>query len=375
LKALANMFSSYYDSSRFESLHENDEHEVALFEQLIDVALQGCVDKNSKTRHMAVFALGNLSMALYPNLTLTTLVRDSTLDSIASRVHLCLSDDDDKVKGNAIRSMAHVVCLMHVRGGSPLRLHTLELINETLSFLACVAQATLALRGGYDVHALTWKERQSLKKLGWGSFNALARVFDSGIARRDELSGQIEEVLLVLVECVTSLSNTSDKVFLAACSCLRSALSDGSSAVRRVRLEERKRGTLVGACILRCISILHPDRPNPTFGGAGSACSKNDTKRHNEVEILLKVLLEKCSVADARLILQHFSKTGVTQHLRWLHEWMDTHESTSLAFNSFALAISSTNESQVVDPDIEIRFSTRATSLISDQDDFEDEEM
>jgi hypothetical protein len=378
-KAIGNICSTYYDPSRLESLSKNEDREAALCHELISVTLQGCVDQNAKARCMAIFALGNLCLAMCQNVAVSFLVKDSTLASVTSNIRQCLGDSDDKVKGNAIRSMAHILCLAHLKSDDGVRLQPLEQIRDALSSLARQALNTLSLLDKDAVRGLTWKERQSLKKLGWGSFNALARIFETGVAFRDELSEKIESVLQVLVECVSSsLWTQSDKAFAAACSCLRAAISEGSPVVSRGVLHEGNRsggGGVVARCAWSCISILLPDIPGPTHGNESSGRARSKTKLYHEVEALLKILLENSSVHDAKLVLNLLPRSNFAQYLRWLYEWMDIQASSPIAFRSVASALTNTLETQSIDPELEMRFVVRAATLPNEQEDVEEEEM
>jgi hypothetical protein len=373
-KALGNICSMYYDESRLDRLSKNEDKEVALCQEFINVALAGCVDQNAKARCMATFAFGNLCFAVRQNAALSFLVQDPTLANGASTVHQCLSDADDKVKGNAIRSMAHVLCLSHLKNEGGIPLPSLEHFRDALSSLARQARMSLLLLDKDAVCALTWKERQSLKKLGWGSFNALARVFEAGVARRVELSEKFEIAVQALVECVTSsLWSKSDKVFAAACSCLRSAISEGGPVVSRVLLDEGKQGGVVGRCAWSCISILLP--AGLTLGDGSSGRARNSPKLRHEVEALLNVLLKSASVTDAKLVLMRFPRSNFDQYLRWLYEWIGAQRPSPVACRSIALALTNTRKTQSVDPELEIRFSIRAATQSWDSDDFEEEEM
>jgi hypothetical protein len=114
------------------------------------------------------------------------------------------------------------------------------------------------------------------------------------------------------------------------------------------------------------MSFLHQGRFRQSHDEAIALSTTKRSKLRNEVELLLSVLLENASLSDASLVLDSIHTANQGAVLSWLYNWMGNHTSSTQAYKSFALAMKHNHGIHDVDPDLEIRFSNRATMLSGD---------
>lgn len=164
-------------------------------------------DLKAPVRCMALFAIGNLLMAA--NLQRGQKWSHSLgLSEIALLVHGCLHDDDEKVKGNAIRSLGHVTVFL---------LRSSNAQNEFLDMVMSSYDDILA--SAFDEHVnrrLTWKQRSASRKHAWGAAFALGQIIEA----IDDMS-RYQSNIVRLLECVAKADHLHDKIVFASSAALQ----------------------------------------------------------------------------------------------------------------------------------------------------------
>ena len=186
--------------------------------------------------------------------------------------------------------------------------------------------------GGSASSGLTWKERSSAKKHGWGSCHSLGLVLDCDIAIQN--LDESREACAVLSNCMKHHAALSDKVVIAAIAALKQ--------IQPARFEVLSHRTgLIGLAISSCLAFMVDRTLN--------------SRMRTETEQLLFQTVPILSVTDARNLLRETTSS----HLEWLYDWMLNNNMNAEPYEKFAIACG-----QMDDWDsnvgLEQRFASRA---------------
>ena len=276
-----------------------------------------------------IHALGNLALTLINNGGLRVM-EDGSTESITTDILLLTDSSDDKVVGNAIRSVGHFGNILMVFG----KYHVLVNIVNALSFRIA---RSVAIAFHDEQSTMTWKERSSSTKHGWGACHSLGRIFNAVTDDIPVMSDAFRRGIEQLIHCILRAQSLSDKVVLAAMAALRElkplCLIDivGKTGI----LGE----ALAGVCIL-----VFRELSTPKFIQQG--------------ELLLSHLLLCATSVDAAVALRNEEVSRPM--LDSLYHWMVDKEMEGHAFEIFELALKRLRLNSRNDVSLEQRFASRA---------------
>lgn len=336
LKAIGEMLSKC--SSGDESSGDEDVVEDDRFTHICSTVLpflqNGLKESNAaKTKSMAIFAIGNLALGIRERNSQRRFLPPFSLLPMVDQVCACISAPNDKVIGNAIRTLGH---LSYLAFHEPYVSH-LSRSDSAVRFQMVVAKLTEKLRhamGGNASSKLTWKERSSAKKHGWGSCHSLGLLLGCDVAIQN--LDESREACAALINCIKQHTALSEKIVLAANAALK--------RLEPTHLESLSRRTgLVGLALSCCLELMVDRSVN--------------SRVKTEVEQLMLCTVPILSVLDACAVLQ--SEDITSSHLEWLYNWMLKNNLNAEAYEQFAMAFDQTDhwDSNV---SLEQRFASRA---------------
>lgn len=324
-----------------EMLSKSSSNEVLKDSQFADICstvlpiLQGDLTESTPPAKLAmvIFAIGNLALGIRERNSPQTLIPPFELLHLLEKVGTYMDASTDKVAGNAIRTVGHVA---HLAFHEPY-VSYLTASNKNQTFRACAVKLTEKLRhgiSGSDSSGLTWNQRSSAKKHGWGSCHSLGLVLECDVSIKN--LDESRAGCAALKACLEQHAGLTDKTVVAALAALQ--------RLETHHLETFSRGTgLVGMVVACCLS-LESDR---SVG----------TRIRTEVERLLLRTVPILSVLDVCLILR--AEATELSHLEWLYDWMLSNNMNAEPYEKFAIAFDQTNnwDSNVC---LEQRFASRA---------------
>ncbi len=176
-------------------------------------------DKIVSVRSMALFAIGNTALAMKDRCTFLSMNRMLPL------IYSCIADKDDKVVGNAIRTIGHVSYFIYtpeflsIEGGSSVS-DDLKLYCSLLSNLTGKIHDVLCDASGETSRELTWKQRNSVKKHAWGSATTIGMLLDHSHLLSHFDDSLVECALLQLFRCIQLHAFINEKIVAAAVNAL-----------------------------------------------------------------------------------------------------------------------------------------------------------
>lgn len=196
----------------------SDDFVVAISTKVCSEMEQALNDKTVSVRSMALFAIGNTSLALKDRCAFLSMHRMLPL------VYACIDDKDDKVVGNAIRTIGHVSYFVYTpeflsnEGGSVS--DDLKLYCSLLSNLTAKIQDILCDSTGETSRELTWKQRNSAKKHAWGAATTIGMLLGHTHLLSYFDDSLVESALLQLFRCIQLHAFINEKIFVAAVNAL-----------------------------------------------------------------------------------------------------------------------------------------------------------
>jgi len=200
----------------------SDDFVVAISTKVCSEMEQALKDETVSVRSMALFAIGNTSLALKDRCAFLSMHRMLPL------VYACIDDKDDKVVGNAIRTIGHVSYFVYTpeflsnEGGSVS--DDLKLYCSLLSYLTTKIHDVVCDSTGEASRELTWKQRNSAKKHAWGAATTIGILLGHTHLLSHFDDSLVESALLQLFRCIQFHAFINEKIFAAAVNAL-SALS------------------------------------------------------------------------------------------------------------------------------------------------------
>jgi hypothetical protein len=293
-------------------------------------------------RIQALFSLGNLAYGLRA-VNKTELLVLPTLVEVCTIIHRALDDTNDKVTGNAIRSIGHWGYLL---ASCNLKDETAE-SSESLCFildsLSQKVSRTFALASNAERGGLSWKQRSVAKKHGWGACHSLSQLFQAFSVLEDQslitsCSGAVRQ----LIACVEKLSLLSEKVAVSAMAALRDLKPLQLAAVTG-------KSGMVGEALASCsVRLYYADTQQNSVS----------PKVLGESQLLLQHLLASASISDATVALKRddFSRSV----LDFFYTWMVENDVDGRAFEIFAMALQRPGLILSSDVSLEQNFASRA---------------
>lgn len=214
---------------------------------------------------------------------------------------------------------------------------------------------------------LTWKQRSSAKKHGWGACNSLSLVLPSAVATSDaETLAAAREAYRSLAACIMQSDTMNEKVVLSAANAICAV---PKAAMVEVSHRTGLTGPVLGHCLVRVVRkemvsrVFQTRFPNLLVRQA----SRNRRPPSRIVDALTKLmgcLLGFTTISDAYELLRLPSVDS--HHLEFLYQWMMDENVDSLPFESFAVALQS-QPSLLADVSIEQKFTSRALAKLKEE--------
>jgi hypothetical protein len=342
-KAVGDMCAEYFSA---ESFQLQDMGEARLICDEVCVVVERAMnDTVASVRSMALYAAGNLAQSLRED-AVPLIVNPVAFSRLILRVRDLMDDDDDKATGNAIRSVAHAVCLLlredHSVAFKNTTVEPRAFLNGVMKSLSTRIRLCISLARGGKLER-SWKERTAIKKHGWGASNSLATIFSDVVIDNAVLEA-CQDAVAALVECMETLRVVHEKVAISSMAALRSIQP---RCLVRISGKSALVGRAVIACLVHNTAVDHETRDT-------------NNKIGRELDCVLLHLLQCCSIADAHAVLRSDSVTAA--HLGYLYQWMVENDCSAGSFDSFAIAMQRSDV--LVDVQVEQRFASRAMSLL-----------
>jgi hypothetical protein len=296
---------------------------------VLQEAIQESTATNKKA--MAIFAFGNLALGLRRRNSQQILLPPGVLLQIIDDVGDCMGLSNEKVVGNAIRTVGHACYLAFHEPYIP-HLCSSQSAKSFQTVVAILSEKLRHVMGGSASSGLTWKERSSAKKYGWGSCHSLGLVLDCDMAIHN--LDESRAACSVLSNCINRHSALSDKIVIAAIAALKQ--------IEPTRFEVLSHRTgLIGLAISSCLELMVDQNLN--------------SRIRTEMEQLLLRMVPILSVTDARNLLHDITSS----HLEWLYDWMVNNNINAEPYEKFAIVFGQMDDwdSNV---SLEQRFASRA---------------
>jgi hypothetical protein len=223
-----------------------------LYNEGLAALLDSCRDPCAAVRGMAIFAIGNLSLALNQSedkLVLQSGTRHLELCNVAL---FLLKEDDDKVIGNAIRTISHLIeglfSLSTYNDSWADENGVIDILGFASEILSERIHLVLVETSGVGVKR-TWRQRSSAKKHAWGACRGLAAILSNRLASRKCIAKQVKFAIKCLVGCLDQALILHLKIVSSAVSSLRAVCID---VWQNLSGEE----SVVGMAIKGCVGIL-----------------------------------------------------------------------------------------------------------------------
>jgi len=370
-KALGDVSTNYFGSSLTQQ-PKNYEANKKVCQLMCEAILSDInLEKESASSSMALYAIGNLARILKqsPRILMDPLVVQKF------SVILCKickkKTSDPKMQTNAIRGTGHLVCLVYSdidrKSAYQESIDISAVLVQALDTLVVPVQKTISLARKEIKDNLSWKERSSIKKLGWGACHTLSLVLSTVQTSAHELDdccvNSIHVCLQTLINCVYNVECVHEKVALVAMSALCS-VDLSSSRLAPSFNHDRQLG--LGVIISQCLWWIQ--------GGGSDADAGKMTvlspKVKSQMQQLLLHFLSCCSVQDSENVLS--GTLGRDRQLRFLYDWLLKQKKGSnsvaaqRAFDTFALAMQKRPDLlSTIDINLEQQFANQAKTMVS----------
>ena len=356
------------------TLDDVNRRQHELFAYKVQVAmLELCLDKNAGVRSMSIFSLGNLANALKGSNP--EAIRDTMgLHEIHKAILCALSDTNDKVVKNAIRSVGHTSNLLTLsmrRSSSCEHVSTsCSLLSESIECLTRKLKNTLDVALNEDKKtAMTWKERSAAKKHGWGACHSLGLVFEGlrflTFEDNSELFSVCSKAAHLLLLCPCHYTALNEKVVLAA-------MAATCHLPLELLSQDNSEKIFLGNVLKISILIFESTYDNRVFIIAGRATNNKVTsnKFSEQNKKFLCHLLNGASVIDAIHVLSDERITSQTlgKLYSWMVERLQYDGLSARAFEIFALALQQPGRWSA-DIGLEQQFISRALQTFKQEQD------
>jgi len=183
------------------------------------------LDTTAQVRSMALFAIGNLALAVKERESDNLMIPLSTTRSLCISVYKCLDDKNEKVIGNAIRTIGHLVSILYDQVTPQQAEACAQEMTELCRKVACKLTCKInhAINDATNESTkLTWKQRSNAKRHAWGACNSLKSLFGCSYARKKENQEAFSNALSELIRCVELIQILNEKIVISALSTLTS---------------------------------------------------------------------------------------------------------------------------------------------------------
>jgi len=304
-------------------------------EPLLESALNVTGRLAPTIKSMVIFAAGNLAFGIRERQSENHFVRPAFLAYLMEKICHCIDHSNEKIVGNAIRSIGHIGFLaFHHPYAS-----YLELNNEaTQLFILVVVKLCQKVRQASkdtSTSSMSWKERSSAKKHGWGACHALGHILCCSLATKPQILNKSQEACGAIVSCINKYELLNEKIIVAA-----------GGALQRITHSHLvlmcHRTGILGTALSGCLNIV--------------INKKSGSRLQAEIEDVMNHILPIISVLDAEVLIR--AETTTPSSLWLLYEWMVENVAGGSAFEKFAIAL---EQAQNLDIRLEQNFASRAS--------------
>lgn len=322
-RSLGNMVTECLES--FDNLY-HDELKSKIHDIVVDaikVTASAVEDSTAGVRSMALFAMGNIALAVgMMDHVDNEFVQKLPLLQLSEVTFKHLVDSDEKVVGNAIRTLGHLCNLLYNNHSIEVNLHTYEkmtwvklcgLISQELS-----SKIELSVTDVVDaLNQRSWRQRSHAKRHAWGSCQALSSILCCKVAEEETNRAGVKAAIHSLIKCIRNAQLMNEKIVYGALSTL-------VKIPREIYILFSDLSSLSGLCFAVCLIKL-----------------ENDTAYKQPIYDLMKHLLNVMNYFDfvSCLNCEDLSENNV----EYLYNWMVSNEVQAQHFESVAGAFEFTS--------------------------------
>ncbi|KAL3777946.1 hypothetical protein ACHAW5_008349 [Stephanodiscus triporus] len=321
----------------------SDEFAISFAGKVCEVMVIALSDHVAIVRSMALFAIGNIALALkkeyMENSSPTFPMKKSLFLSVCG----CIDDDDEKVVANAIRSISHVSYFVyHPQCSKDIETSDSSSVIDVFKNLVTklIAKINFALDDavGDSPRGLTWKQRNGAKKQSWGSCATLGTMlsFSNILPHLDYTL--LESALSSLFRCIQLSNLINDKISAAAINALLGL---------PIALWEYL------SCECDCIG-----RGLATFFGYIEERNTTTACHRRDVESLANSLLVRARAADFRRLF--LIRDSVPFSVEFFYRWLVARDVETGILEEIAAAVSGSEVAEILDVSLAQMFLSRA---------------
>mmetsp|Transcript_17279 Transcript_17279/g.50206 ORF Transcript_17279/g.50206 Transcript_17279/m.50206 type:complete len:1201 (-) Transcript_17279:90-3692(-) len=262
---------------------------VALIcEEVSSSMIEAMEDGDASVRSMALFAVGNLALALSERGPDMPVSSHLLLDVCISVQHR-LRDKNAKVVGNAIRSLGHLSRILFNESYSRSLPETGANVYKEITASLCGKVEAYVKDASLDSLELTWKQRLYGKKHAKGAAIALSFLLTAKISYCSQAQSSVESLIM----CLGKVGTIDDRVALAALGTLTIV------PVEVWRLFRGEHNSLTSLLIMLMLVMFHSNE-----GKKAHSAAINDS--------LCSLMLRVLSISDRIEVVDCLANEGVT---------------------------------------------------------------
>lgn len=320
----------------------SDEFVFTFANKVCEVMVKAVSDRDAKVRSMALFAIGNISLAMkmiYADYTSPTI---AIMKRLFVLVNECFDDKDEKVVANAIRTISHAAYFVydpkfHLASDTHGTLLSIDMFRSLVTKLSAKVSFALDDAVSDSPKGLTWKQRKGATKQSWGSCTTLGVLlsFTNILPHLDETL--LGSAVCGLFRCVQLSNLVNEKI---------------SAAAIKVLLGMPVELWQFLSCKCDCIGLGlatlygHLDKRN------------KKTPHYHEVEKLATVLLVQARGKDFRRMFLFLDSS-----VEYFYQWLVAHNIEACILGEVAAAVVSDDVAEILDVSLAQMFLSRANQV------------
>ena len=314
----------------------------AIVRDSIDVTAFAVKDTIAGVRSMALFAIGNIAFTITGD-DFRELRESLPLINITTNVYKCLFDENDKVVGNAIRTLGHLFAVLCQQvSHSPVDCRrTIELCGKAAIELG--RKIELAINDVTDtLTQRSWRQRSYAKKHAWGACQALSSILRCNVVNEDVIQKEVKSALQSMIKCIQNSQLINEKIAFGAVSTLL--------VVPINVFECHSNFESIGGLLLAvCLSKMEASEILSSY--------------RNELLTLMEKLVRRMNQFDMMTCLSHedISRSNV----QFMYNWMVEKNMDASCFENVAEALQFSSFSS--DVDLIQKFTSRAEKKKRDE--------
>ena len=320
----------------------SDEFVFTFANKVCEVMVKAVSDRDAKVRSMALFAIGNISLAMkmiYADYTSPTI---AIMKRLFVLVNECFDDKDEKVVANAIRTISHAAYFVydpkfHLASDTHGTLLSIDMFGSLVTKLSAKVSFALDDAVSDSPKGLTWKQRKGATKQSWGSCTTLGVLlsFTNILPHLDETL--LGSAVCGLFRCVQLSNLVNEKI---------------SAAAIKVLLGMPVELWQFLSCKCDCIGL-----GLATLYGHLDKRNKN-TPHYHEVEKLATVLLVQARGKDFRRMFLFLD--SVPFSVEYFYQWLVARNIEAYILGEVATAVVSDDVAEILDVSLVQMFLSRA---------------